>query len=201
MHTYSISKVGTDALDPVSLTQAELDCRKQQRILVEFYRKCAPGFENACTLVLPSTMGLRESRQIAGVYRITEDDLRQDRIFPDGIGVSPGHDEHGKTTNGHDIPYRSLVPEKLDGLLAAGRCISADAVAQNSIRGVIPCIVSGQGAGVAATLAVKSGVQPRKVAAAKLRARLDAQRVVLRKPAGAGGKKSDNKGARNTNAE
>ena len=78
------------------------------------------------------------------------------------------------------MPYRCLVPAKLEGLLAAGRCFSSDQAANSMFNVISHCIQMGQAAGTAAALAVKSKVQPRKVDDIKaLQKRLSAQGVEL----------------------
>ena len=79
----------------------------------------------------------------------------------------------------YDIPYRSLVPQNVDGLLAAGRCISCDAIAGNSMRLIVPCFATGQAAGAAAGVAVELDCAPRQVPADVLRAALRKQNVNL----------------------
>ena len=78
-----------------------------------------------------------------------------------------------------EMPYGILVPEKLDGLLAAGRCFSSSEEANQEANWIPHCIALGQGAGTAAALAVKSGVQPRAVDLKRLRGMLREQGVYL----------------------
>ncbi|HYF18915.1 MAG TPA: FAD-dependent oxidoreductase, partial [Ramlibacter sp.] len=78
------------------------------------------------------------------------------------------------------IPYGALVPEQLDGLLAAGRHISCDRNSHGFMREIPQCWITGQAAGVAAALAVQAGVQPRHVDIDQLQAALKAQGVYLR---------------------
>jgi hypothetical protein len=65
--------------------------------------------------------------------------------------------------NYYDIPYRALVPVKVDSLLVAGRCLSADFAAQSGCRLILACTNMGQAAGTAAALSLKHGIAPRKV--------------------------------------
>jgi hypothetical protein len=119
-----------------------------------------------------------------GEYVLVDDDLRASRHFPDGIarlGVyfpdwGPNYAIKGLD---YDIPYRALVPEDIDGLLVAGRCISCDPIAGNTMRLLVPCLVTGQAAGVAAAIAVQDGCQPREIAVKRLRAALLDQRAYL----------------------
>ena len=55
------------------------------------------------------------------------------------------------------VPYRSLVPRGVGQLIAAGRCIGGDKVSHAAVRNMMCCAVSGQGAGVAAAVSLKTG--------------------------------------------
>ena len=60
-----------------------------------------------------------------------------------------------------EIPYRCLVPQKIDNLLAVGRCISAEFHAIAAIRVIATSMSTGQAAGTAAALCLKEGIMPR----------------------------------------
>jgi hypothetical protein len=77
------------------------------------------------------------------------------------------------------IPYRCLVPVKVDGLLVAGRSFSSDMAANNMLNLIPHCIAMGQAAGTAAALAVKSNTDVRKVNVDKLQETLSSQGVPL----------------------
>jgi hypothetical protein len=77
------------------------------------------------------------------------------------------------------VPYRALVPERIDGLLTSGRCISVDDELIQPFRLIPPCMMTGQAAGTAAALAVKAGVTPRDLDVTELRAQLAADGVIL----------------------
>ena len=79
----------------------------------------------------------------------------------------------------YGVPYRCLVPQKVDGLLVAGRCVSASSVAAAAIRVMPPAMAMGQAAGTAAALACADGVAPRALDAGRLVATLRAQKVFL----------------------
>jgi hypothetical protein len=92
---------------------------------------------------------------------------------------------HGKSETmvvlqrSYAIPYRSLLPKRIDSLLVAGRCLSASHEAASSARGQVVCMVTGQAAGVAAALSARSGVTPRRLPVTRLQAALWDQRAVL----------------------
>ncbi|MEI6421916.1 MAG: FAD-dependent oxidoreductase, partial [Lentisphaerota bacterium] len=76
------------------------------------------------------------------------------------------------TLSPNDIPYRSLLPRGMEGLLTAGRCISGDHTALASYRIVSHCMAIGEAAGTAAALSVASSCTPRELAPEKLRLEL-----------------------------
>lgn len=76
------------------------------------------------------------------------------------IGFLPGNDPQVQP---YDIPYGCLVPESVDGLLVAGRCISGSHEAMASYRVQVIAMATGIAAGTAAALAARAGMQPRAV--------------------------------------
>ena len=135
-------------------------------------------------------MGIRESRRIIGEYILTEQDIFDCARFPDAIGVASypvdlHHPVGGDCTlmwcpDCYDIPYRCLVPQKIDGLLCAGRNISATHLALASVRVMGPAMCLGEAAGKAAALCVKEGVQPRGLNVQKLQKALREEGVYFR---------------------
>lgn len=79
----------------------------------------------------------------------------------------------------YDIPYGALVPKKIDNLLISGRCISATHIAMASMRVIGTCFAIGEAAGLAAAIAIDSGVTPRALEPAKVQAALKANNVPL----------------------
>jgi glycine/D-amino acid oxidase-like deaminating enzyme len=187
--------VDIDPLDPDDLTRAEIEARKQVMELFEFFRRDVPGFGRCRIAATATQIGIRESRRIVGLYTLTRDDVLGARAFDDGIARSAYpidiHNPSGSGTTtqrlpsgaAYEIPYRCLVPAKVDGLLVAGRCISTTHEALASTRLTPTVMTLGQAAGTAAALAAKSGVQPRAVDPAALRARLVEAGVDLRRSA------------------
>lgn len=176
-----------DPTDVEDLTQAEIVGRQEALASIEWLRQNIPGFEN-CFVSGESPLGTRESRRIVGDYVVTEDDLRQGRRFPDTIGqnnmpfdchLGNGGWYYEVLTIPHDIPYRCLVPRGVENMLVAGRSVSADHMAQSSLRKVTTCMTTGQAAGTAAALAVQAGVNPRHLDVSVLQAKLSEQGVIL----------------------
>lgn len=164
-----VSANGTSVED---LTKAELQSRKQAWSIFNFLKKNVPGFESAFMLDTAAMIGVRESRRIVGEYLLTKEDIMAGRKFEDAIAQNimpidihgPG-EEHTwiPLKKPYDIPYRCLLPKKVENLLVAGRCISTDHFAQASVRSMPCCFATGDAAGVAAALSVKNGLSPRKI--------------------------------------
>lgn len=166
------------------LTRAEIESRRQVFAVLDFLREYIPGFQEARLLATGAQVGVRESRRIRGLYTLTGKDVVNGRSFPDSVarGAYPIdiHDPSGAGLTwvrmvpgtSYDIPYRCLVPETIDGLLVAGRCLSADHEALASARISATAMALGVAAGCAAALAVTSGRQPREVDVPELQRRL-----------------------------
>lgn len=97
---------------------------------------------------------------------------------PDGKG---GYEARLKPGEYYEIPYRCLVPLKIDNLLVAGRCISTTFEAQSGTRLIFTCVNMGQAAGTAAALSIKKNVTPRKLDTELLRRRLIEEGINLDK--------------------
>jgi hypothetical protein len=153
---------GLKSTDVEDLTKLEVSVRKMMRIGHEFMKKNFPGFENSFILDTASQTGTRGSRRLVGEYIVTADDMNASKKFDDTIAVIPKIGPGGSGTSAY-IPYRALVPVKVDGLLVAGRSFSSDKIANDSLNLIPHCCAMGEAAGTAAALAIKQGVTPRKV--------------------------------------
>jgi hypothetical protein len=99
-------------------------------------------------------------------------------VFPSTTGAPSGDVPSSEDRRGY-IPYRSLLPRKMDGLLVACRAFSADMYANDTYNWIPHCVAFGEAAGTAAALAVKAGIQPRNVDYGALQERLLKQGVLL----------------------
>lgn len=175
---------GTRAED---LTAATLTCRRQMRAILQFLRAYAPGYENAYIISSASLVGIRETRHFKGEYTLTEEDILEARVFDDyvvkdahfnfdvhnitGAGLDKTGLQHGFTQKkGYTIPYRCLLPEKIEHLLLCGRNISGTHMAHSNFRAMPICAGIGEAAGAAAALATRRGVMVRQVTAEEIRA-------------------------------
>ncbi|MDX6252769.1 MAG: hypothetical protein QOF10_6129 [Kribbellaceae bacterium] len=158
-----------DGTDPLALSRATVQLTRHVGRIGDFLKAYVPGFENA--YFMPAAFaGVRETRHIAGLYEISDDDVRQGRSQPDTIGkVCFPVDIHDPDTGqAHffevggdgtfDIPYRALVPDGVHNVIVAGRCISVSSFAHGATRNMAPCLVMGEAAGAAAALSGQAGV-------------------------------------------
>ena len=150
---------GTDVRD---LTTGEIAGRRQAVMAVQALRRFMPGCEEAKLRNFGMTLGVRDTRKIDALYNLTDADVRQQGRFNDAVGIFPEFvDGYGilllPTTGRYfHVPYRSLVPKGVDGLIVAGRCIGGDKVSHAAVRNMMCCAVSGQGAGVAAAISLRT---------------------------------------------
>jgi hypothetical protein len=178
-----------DTRDPISLAEAH---EKAYEVIEPTLREL---HENGYSVHLAPRIGVRECRRIRGEYVLAESDVTGGAFPEDTIAVADygfddwrpkrvskqrgNVDEFGAATARYGIPYRSLVPAGVDGLLVAGKCMSGTHIAQSSFR-VMPIAGStGQAAGVAAALCAKHGVQPRRLEPDDVRTALRANRQHL----------------------
>jgi len=170
-HHFSINHSGTkqfgifDITDPFQFSKAECMSRRQIVQMTEAMREFGNGGLKKCEIVGASTqMGVRESRRIKGVYILTEDDAMNGKQFDDAIAWRSGWLDIGYTRISkmkiHQVPFRALVPQQIDGLLAAGRCISASHVGAAAGKSMGNCFATGHAAGVAAALSSKEKKTP-----------------------------------------
>jgi ribulose 1,5-bisphosphate synthetase/thiazole synthase len=152
-----------DGTDPNDLTIGEIEGRRQAIYAVEALRRFMPGCEDAKLRNFGMTLGVRDTRKIDALYNLTGDDVREQGRFDDAVGIFPEFiDGYGllilPTTGRYfHVPYRALVPKAIGNLLVAGRCIGGDKVSHAAVRNMMCCAVSGQGAGTAAAIAVRTG--------------------------------------------
>ena len=124
--------------------------------------------------------------EINGEYEITEHDVRNQARFEDSIGICPEFiDGYGIavmpiTGRYFQVPYGIIVPKKVENLLVAGRCVAGDKISHAATRQMCCCMVTGQGAGVAAAISIKHNVSCRKVDITKVQLALENQGVRIK---------------------
>jgi ribulose 1,5-bisphosphate synthetase/thiazole synthase len=162
---------GADALDPKQLTNAELITRDHVMRLVAYLKKHVPGFEGSWIELTSPILGVRATRQILGGISPNMQDVRNTK-FADTIAKPYAEDTIR-------LPYGSLLPQGVDNLLVAGRCISAEEEAMGQLRLIPVCSATGEAAGTAAALAVRAGITPAKLDVVSLQKQLRKQGVEL----------------------
>lgn len=171
------------------INYAEKEALKQVFSVAHYLQR--NGFENYVLSHVPGQVGVRETNQIEGRYTLTEHDLTDGRRFEDVVAqtnyeIDIHSPDGSKTTDerhidGYDIPYRCMVPVYVEGLLVAGRSISATHVAMSSMRVQPTCYALGQAAGVAAAVAIDEATDIAGIPIPELHRRLAEQGVVFQK--------------------
>jgi len=157
-----------DATDIIQRTQAECLSRRQVLQMVQAMREFGgQELKNIELIGTGTQVGVRETRRVKGSYILTEEDALTGRKFDDVVAWRSGFLDIGfvrlSKMKIHDVPYRAILPEKLDGLLVAGRCISATHVAASAGKSMGNCVATGHAAGLAAALSAKKGCLPREL--------------------------------------
>ncbi len=180
-----------DGTDVRSLTRGEIQGRRQVWDAFDFIRERTPGFQDSYIVDIAPQVGIRETRRILGDYQLTEADVLGCADFDDSIGVNGWPVEAHVTgdvafrfapvdSRGYNqLPYRMIVPGRIDNLLVAGRCASMTQGGQSSGRVTGPCFAMGQAAGTAASIALGDGVGGAGVDVARLQRRLEADGAFL----------------------
>lgn len=175
LHFNTTRVVRKNPTSPEEVTEAEVLARKQVYEIYDFMKKHADGLENSFLMMTAAEIGVRESRMIVGDYVLTEQDCKNCVKFEDAIAACNYdidiHNPEGTGTSHYyfpagayyTIPYRSLIPQNINNMLVAGRCISSDHGAQASYRimPVVCCI--GEAAGSAIGLAARNGCSVRDI--------------------------------------
>ena len=165
-----------DCLDVTDLSRCEMDARRAIWNKVQAIQ-AIDGCEQVYLLETAAQLGVRISRTLKGVHELSQTDALAGRTYKDVVAVAGAY---SVTRNRScQVPYGALVPVKVDGLLSAGRCVSADNRMMNYTRLIAPCFVLGQAAGAAAALAVKDNCHPRDVDVPRLQALLKKQGAYL----------------------
>jgi hypothetical protein len=178
---------GLSACDPLDVTRAEIEGRRQAGELARFFRNHIPGFADAHLAQTGPQIGVRESRRIVGRAVLTEDDVRASRM-PNGTITRCAYpiDVHSPDSaatqfesmpSGHvyGIPWGCLLPANLENIAAAGRCISATHEAAGSFRVMPTCMGLGEAAGTGAALAAQAKIPLSTVSSGAIRAAMDKQ--------------------------
>ncbi len=179
---------GVDGTDPQQVARATQEGRRRCHQLARFLIETVPGFEQARMSELGPTVGVRETRKLEAVHRILASDLSAGAKPADGIvccdnpiddvmrsDAEMTHDAIVASGDYYTIPFRAMVPERIENLLFAGRLVCADPAAFASVRGMPQCMAMGQAAGTAAAMALAKGLAVQTLDHAEIVASLAAQ--------------------------
>ncbi len=151
--------------EPEEMTYIDTTARHTAVRSWELLKKYAPGFENSFIMLSAPQLGTSGGRRIIGEYYLSEQELERTEPYEDTIAVFADNDR-GDASVAHThtfIPYRSLIPAGIDGLLVACRAFSSDYEFQEFFNLIPHCMCLGQAAGIAAALAVRQGTDVRQV--------------------------------------
>lgn len=178
-----------DPTNPEQMTKAELIGRKQVELLTAFMKETLPGFENSFLLETAAQMGVRESRRLLGQFVLSESDILKNTEFPDVVARCGYpidiHVPDGAAMDlvdfrtSYGIPYRVMLPHKIDNLLVTGRAVSSTHEAFASLRVTAPVMALGQAAGIAAALAAKQDLPPAAIDIKELQSLLREAKAIL----------------------
>ncbi len=171
INVWSGNLKGLDGTNPIDLTRAEVITREHAMKLASFLVAKVPGFEKARVECTPAQVGVRATRQIMGQTTPTARDV-QSKNFRDVV-AKPYADREMR------IPFGSLLPQGINNLLFAGRCLSAEDEILGQLRLIPVCSATGQAAGVAAALALKREKAPTELDISDLQMALRTQGMDL----------------------
>ena len=167
--TVAVKVVGFDPLDPEDISKAEIEGRRQAFIFEDFFISEIPGYQNSKIISLSNQIGVRETRRVHGLYRLTKEDCMTAKQFSDQVFLCGAPiEDHRPSTDGssetfwqyvpkggsYGVPYRTLIPKGSQISWVVGRCFSASHDAHASCRSMAQTMSMGQAAGIAATLSL-----------------------------------------------
>jgi hypothetical protein len=159
-------------LDPADPTRSEIILRKRGQAYARTLQEFVPGCEDCYVSSHSPTLGVRLSRIFDTEYEIPRADVLDGVHAKDTIGFVSFVDDADhwiKNAGCFGIPYRSIVPLRVENLLLAGRMISKDPVVFQTTRNTVPSMEQGQAAGTAAALSIQHHTTPRELETELLR--------------------------------
>lgn len=164
--------------DPLDHTEAEIVARQQVREYAKFFKEYIPGCEESFVNDMSCEVGVRQTRSIIGIEKLTDKDIAAAVKRKDGICKCawPIELHNGEQpymywfiNDFYDIPYGALVPETGENIIVAGRNLSAEHKALASCRVITQCFEMGHAAAVATDIAIKKNIKFRDVAGEEVR--------------------------------
>jgi hypothetical protein len=167
---------GYSGLDVGDLTSVELESRRRMVAHLDFFRRHAPGFEQAWLLLSAPQIGIRHTRRVVGRHPMVTAEWKAGVRHEDEIGVSPSPSQKFANIS---VPFGALIPADLDNVLVGGRHIATDAPTQAFMREIPQCWLTGQATGTAAAIAAATGTAPAAIEIGELQHELRRQGVYL----------------------
>lgn len=178
----TVTVTGVDGTDNRSILKATTIARKRVLELAEFLKNNIVGFENSWISYIGPSVGIRETRKLEGIYKLTYDDIFNGVKFEDGIVACDNpldevfrdekttHYSHEAALNSgyYTIPFRSLIPKNIENLLFAGRCVSVDAKGFASVRGMPQCMLMGQSIAIGAIETIDKNIKVQNIDSKKI---------------------------------
>ena len=153
-------------------TEAETQGRKQIREYAKFFKENLKGCEKSFVTDTGTQVGIRQTRQVDGVYKLKNSDVINGKKFKDGIARSPWPIElHSGNKpkvewlldDVYEVPLNCFIPKNGEGIIAAGRCLSAEHEAVASARVTAQCFSYGHAVGHAASISIKENMLLRDI--------------------------------------
>jgi hypothetical protein len=184
---------GIGIIDATDINDVNVSERAGLQVAFDFIRIARkyklPGLEHCCLVRTGADLGVRETRRIEGEYVMTLEDAQEGKTFEDVVArrygtIDPGglredKNYHGSIKNGHEYPYRCMLPKEVDPLLVAGRCASLTHLGLTTCKSMGNMMGIGQAAGLAAALCAKEHILPRNIDVRKIQNRLREMKVEI----------------------
>lgn len=178
-----------NGINEIDRIKAYETLQKQALELYELLKNKLSFFTDSYISILGSNAGIRETRHMVGEYKLTLDDIVNEKHFDDTVAYCAFpvdiHEPEGDSIRTVmldkkiSIPYRSLLPRNISNLLVAGRCISVSHEVSGSLRTTVSCMAQGQIAGIAAALSSKKHKNIRAIKAYDILCKLEEIRGVI----------------------
>ena len=171
LNVWSGNLLDMDGTNPKDLTRAEVITREHAMKLAIFLKSRVSGFEKSRIEYTATQVGVRATRQILGEAVPSMEEVKKKK-FVDTV-VKPYANAEMR------LPYGSILPQRVENLLVAGRCISAEEEAMGQLRLIPVCSATGEAAGTAAALAIHNEISPRRIDVSILQKTLEKQGLNL----------------------
>jgi hypothetical protein len=181
------------SIDATNINDVNVSERAGLQVAFDFVRLARkykfPGLEHCSLVRTGADLGVRETRRIEGEYVLTLEDAQRGTSFADTVArrygtIDPGglqedKNYHGSIKNGHEYPYRCMLPKEVDPLLVAGRCASLSHLGLTTCKSMGNMMAIGQAAGVAAAICAGERILPRNIEVQKIQSCLRDMKVEL----------------------